>query len=152
MNSVSAGVCREHCRNKPLPSEEGTIGRFKVVSPVSQDQILVLTVSTGCSQPDETARGRACMLYAVWCMLSYCLSNHSTADTRKTLFPNPEFLPLTQPPKTRSRTDPVWGRNLVCYMTEFAPQDTLKLIAWCKFTFDERVVLYRVVSRSDQTG
>ena len=33
---------------------------------------------------------------------------------------------------------------LGCYVTKFAPHKALKLIAWGKWTFDERVVLHRV--------
>ena len=31
------------------------------------------------------------------------------------------------------------------YVTEFAPPEALKLIAWGNLTFDERVVVHRVV-------
>ena len=33
---------------------------------------------------------------------------------------------------------------LCCYVTNFAPHKTLNFIAWCKLTFDERVLLYLV--------
>ena len=43
-----------------------------------------------------------------------------------------------------------------CYVTKFAPRTALKLTAWCKLTFDERVVLHRVVrgklDREDPVG
>ena len=42
------------------------------------------------------------------------------------------------PPKIR------WGRNLGCYVTNFAPNKALKFIARGKLTFDERVVIHRV--------
>ena len=41
------------------------------------------------------------------------------------------------------------GRIPRCYVTKFAPRKALYLIAWGKLTFDERVVLHRVVPGED---
>ena len=42
-----------------------------------------------------------------------------------------------------------WPQILGCCVTKFAPQKALELIASCKLTFDESVVLHRMV---DETG
>jgi len=44
------------------------------------------------------------------------------------------------------------GRNFDRNVTKFASHVVLKLIAWCKLTFGERVVLHRVVVRCFPSG
>jgi len=39
---------------------------------------------------------------------------------------------------------------LGCYVTRCALHKTLKLIAWCKLTFNERVVVHRVADEPDR--